>query len=185
MNILNDGLFSILTGDNGITDGMGYYALLIGFIFVSILVSYLLGSINSAIIISRIFYGEDVRTKGSGNAGLTNMIRNYGKKGAIFTLLGDVAKAAVAILITALLLGFNYQNGIALNGYCYLSGVFVAIGHIFPVYYKFKGGKGVLVTAMTALILSPVTALILIFILFFYFLPCIYSYCSIKIFVLH
>ena len=163
MNILNNGLFSILTSSSDIGDGVIYYAILIGFIFISVAISYLLGSINSAIIISRIFYGEDVRTKGSGNAGLTNMIRNYGKKGALFTLLGDVTKAALAILCTALLLGFNYQSGIALNGYCYLAGVFVAIGHIFPIYYKFKGGKGVLVTAITALILTPVPALILIF----------------------
>lgn len=162
MNLFNNGLFSILVNDNSISDGAVYYALLIGFIFISIAISYLLGSINSAIIVSRVFYGEDVRTKGSGNAGLTNMIRNYGKKGALLTLLGDASKAILSILVTALLLGFGYKNGIALNGYCYLSGVFVAIGHIFPIYYKFKGGKGVLVTAISALILSPVIAIILI-----------------------
>ena len=133
------------------------------FVILSIAVSYLLGSINSAIIISRAFYGEDVRTKGSGNAGLTNMLRNYGKKGALLTLLGDVLKTAIAILFTGFLLGFNYIHGISLNdGYCYMAGLFVALGHVFPIYYQFKGGKGVLVSAVTILILAPVPALILI-----------------------
>lgn len=164
MNILNDGLLYHLVNKYHVVSGeWQYFALLLSFVIASIAVSYLLGSINSAIIISRVFYGEDVRTKGSGNAGLTNMLRNYGKKGALLTLFGDVAKTVVAILFTALLLGFNYNHGISLNdGYCYMSGLFVALGHVFPIYYKFKGGKGVLVTAITAIILTPVPALILI-----------------------
>ena len=91
------------------------------------------------------------------------MLRNYGKKGALLTLLGDVLKTAIAILFTGFLLGFNYIHGISLNdGYCYMAGLFVALGHVFPIYYQFKGGKGVLVSAVTILILAPVPALILI-----------------------
>ncbi len=166
MNILNEGLLYLLKNEyQVVAEDWQYNALLVGFVILSVAVSYLLGSINSAIIISRIFYGEDVRTKGSGNAGLTNMLRNYGKKGALLTLFGDVSKAVVAILFTALLLGFGYSHGVSLNGgYCYLAGLFVAIGHVFPIYYKFKGGKGVLVTAVTAFVLTPIPALILMLI---------------------
>ena len=157
---LNMGLLFNLA-NNGIVSDEWYNLVLIGFVFISVVAAYLLGSINSAIIVSRIFYGEDVRTKGSGNAGLTNMIRNYGKKAALLTLFGDVFKAVIAILFTSFLLGFDYKIGAGLNSYCYLTGVFVAIGHVFPIYYKFKGGKGVLVTATTAFVLTPLPALIL------------------------
>ena len=159
MNLLNNGLIHLLV----FPSEWLLFATFISFVVLSIIVSYLLGSINSAIIISKTFYGEDIRTKGSGNAGLTNMLRNYGKKGALLTLLGDVMKTVIAILFTGFLLGLKYNNGISLgDGYCYMSGLFVALGHVFPIYYKFKGGKGVLVTAVTAIILTPVPALFLI-----------------------
>ena len=164
MSLLNDGLLYLLVNKyHVVSTEWQYFALLFAFVIISIAASYLLGSINSAIIISRVVYGEDVRTKGSGNAGLTNMHRNYGNKGALLTLIGDASKTAIAILLTASLLGFGYNHGISLNdGYCYMSGLFVALGHVFPIFYGFKGGKGVLVTAVTALILSPLPTLFLL-----------------------
>ena len=135
----------------------------VSFIIVSMICAYLLGSINSAIIVSKLFYRDDIRTHGSGNAGLTNTLRTYGKKAAVMTLAGDMLKTALAIFITGFLMGFNYKAGISYNeGYCYMAGLFVVLGHIFPAFYGFKGGKGVLCTATMALILTPIPFLILL-----------------------
>ena len=132
------------------------------FTVVTIVCAYLLGSINSAIIISKTIYHDDIRKHGSGNAGLTNMLRTYGKGAAGLTLLGDISKTAIAILISAVFFGFNYVGGVSTgDGMCYVAGLFTVVGHIAPAYYKFKGGKGVLTTAVTALILSPIPFLIL------------------------
>jgi len=132
------------------------------FTVVTIVCAYLLGSINSAIIVSRTIYHDDIRKHGSGNAGLTNMLRTYGKGAAGLTLLGDISKTAIAILISAVFFGFNYVGGVSTgDGMCYVAGLFTVVGHIAPAYYKFKGGKGVLTTAVTALILSPIPFLIL------------------------
>lgn len=166
MTIFSDGLLSRLVNNNIISpNGAGYIAVLIGFVILSIAVSYLLGSISSAIIVSKLLYKEDVRSHGSGNAGLTNMLRTYGAKAAALTLVGDMLKTAIAILFTAFIFGFSYKNGISLSGYCYLSGMWAVLGHVYPVFYGFKGGKGVLVTASMALILTPASfgALILTF----------------------
>lgn len=116
------------------------------------LVGYLLGSINFAVLISKYKYKEDVREFGSGNGGTTNMMRNYGTGDAILTLLGDMLKAFVAVLIGTLLLGL-------FGGY--MAGLFCVVGHCFPVFCKFKGGKGVATTAMVVLCLSPLTFLVL------------------------
>lgn len=135
------------------------YALLLIFSFAA---AYLLGSVNSAIVVSKLLYKEDIRSYGSGNAGLTNMLRTYGKKAALLTLIGDILKTVIAIFITAIFFGFQYSSGISISQYCYVSGLFAVIGHVFPVYYQFKGGKGVLVTASMALVLTPIPFLILI-----------------------
>jgi glycerol-3-phosphate acyltransferase PlsY len=75
-------------------------------------------------------------------------------------------KTAVSVVFTALLFGFSYKNGVSLSGFCYLSGLCAVLGHVFPIFYGFKGGKGVLVTAAMALILTPAVfgILLLIFI---------------------
>ena len=128
-----------------------------------IAVSYLLGSINSAIIVSKLIYRDDVRKYGSGNPGTTNMLRTFGKKAALLTLIGDMLKTAVSILFAGLLFGFHYVGGVSSgDGLCYVAGLFAILGHVFPIYYKFKGGKGVLCTATMALILSPVALLIVL-----------------------
>jgi len=151
MNIFDKGLFGMLT-DNGNEENV---LLLVLMVLASAIFSYILGSLSSAIIVSKALYKEDIRTHGSGNAGLTNMLRTFGKKAGILTLLGDMLKTALAILFTAILLGFEYKNGISLSGYCYLSGLCAVLGHVFPIFYGFKGGKGVLVTATMALVLTP------------------------------
>ena len=164
MNILSEGLFSLLADGGRISDGTWqYYTVYALLILFSICSAYLLGSINSAIIVSKTIYREDIRSYGSGNAGLTNVLRTYGKGAAALTLVGDMLKTALAILVAGILLGFSYSNGISIgNGYCYLAGLFAVIGHIFPVYYGFRGGKGVLATSTMALILTPIEFLILL-----------------------
>lgn len=159
MNLLNNGLISLLQ----FNETWQVYATWIGFILLSIAVSYLLGSVNSAIIISKLLYKDDIRKYGSGNAGMTNMLRTYGKGAAALTLVGDMLKTALALLFTGLLLGFHYVGGMSHHdGYCYMAGLFAVLGHVFPVYYGFKGGKGVLVTATMALILTPIPFVILL-----------------------
>ena len=133
----------------------------IAFVLIVVISSYLLGSINSAIIVSRVFHGDDIRRHGSGNAGLTNIHRTYGLGSAGLTLLGDVLKTAISISIAGVLFGFHYFAGISVVGYGYLAGFMTVIGHVFPIYYGFRGGKGVLATAVTALILSPIVFVIL------------------------
>ncbi len=114
--------------------------------------AYFLGSINFAIIISSKEYKQDIRDHGSKNAGMTNMMRTYGKKAAGLTLLGDALKAVVSCLIGYALLG---ELG------AYIAGLFCILGHVFPVYYKFKGGKGVVTAAVTVLMCNPIVFLIL------------------------
>ena len=110
------------------------------YIIVSI-VAYLLGSISFSIIFSKKFAGFDVREKGRGNAGTTNVLRSVGKKAAILTLICDCLKGVLAILI-AFVAGKIMKN---LDGslLIQLAGIFVVLGHTFPVFFKFKGGKGV------------------------------------------
>ena len=124
--------------------------------------AYLLGSINWAIVISRVMYHDDIRKYGSGNAGMTNVMRTYGKIPALFTLLGDIFKVLISIFIAGLFFGFQYVWAFSFNPICYLTGLFAMIGHIKPVYYGFKGGKGVLCFAAMGLMLSPLPFLFLL-----------------------
>lgn len=116
--------------------------------------AYLCGSVNSAVLVSRTLFGKDVRDYGSKNAGLTNMLRVFGKKGAVLTLVGDMLKAVVAVLLGLLLCGYEYGGFFAL--------LFVVVGHAFPCFFGFRGGKGVLTAATAILCLSPVVFLIVI-----------------------
>lgn len=111
-----------------------------------IVIPYLLGSINPAILISRTIYRDDIRTHGSGNAGTTNMLRTFGAKAAVATMLLDFFKAILATLIGGWILG---ELGQAIGGF------FVGFGHMFPIYYRFRGGKGVACFAMVALVINP------------------------------
>lgn len=133
-----DMLFRYLLEQNFIN----VYVLTVLSVILCIVVPYFLGSLNFGIILSRRLYGEDVRAKGSGNAGSTNMLRNYGKKAAGLTLLGDALKTVVSCAF-----------GIGIYGVygAYLAGLFCILGHMFPVYFRFKGGKGIVCLAVMIL----------------------------------
>lgn len=105
------------------------------------LLAYLIGSISFSVIISKKMAGFDVREKGSGNAGATNMLRSIGKKAAALTLLGDALKGVVAILIAIIVGAFTKNADKALL--VQIAGILVVIGHTFPIFFEFKGGKGV------------------------------------------
>jgi len=132
------------------------------YIFCAV-VGYLLGSINSAVLVSRLLYRQDIRKQGSGNAGLTNMMRVYGKKAAGLVLLGDVLKTVLSVAIAGFIAGFQYSFGFVLNPVLYIAAVACMLGHVYPVYFRFKGGKGVLCIAAAALVLSPIVFAVDIF----------------------
>ena len=115
------------------------------------IIAYLIGSINFSVIFSKKMAGFDVREKGSGNAGTTNMLRTVGKKAAAITLVCDILKGVVAILI-AMLVG-NLVEGSNGSLLVQVAGIAVILGHTFPVFFKFKGGKGV-ATSLGVLIMS-------------------------------
>ena len=119
-------------------------------ILISAVIAYLLGNLNGAVVISKLVAHEDVRTKGSGNAGLTNFTRNYGSATSVFVILIDMGKAVTACLIGGLLLGRYgyYKEGVALGG------LFVILGHDFPALLGFKGGKGILSGVTVALMMD-------------------------------
>ena len=120
--------------------------LMLGAALLCIVLPYLIGSINPAILISKLVYHDDIRNHGSGNAGTTNMLRTFGNGAAVGTLLLDFGKAIVGTLLGCLLFG---ENGMAIAGF------FVGFGHMFPIFYRFHGGKGVACYGMVALVISP------------------------------
>lgn len=105
------------------------------------IVAYVIGSINFAVLFSRKFAGFDVREKGSKNAGTTNVLRTVGKKVAALTLLCDILKGVVAILVA--IFAKNMWEGIDINNLKYVAGFMVILGHTFPIFFEFRGGKGV------------------------------------------
>ncbi len=139
----------------------------IGACVLAAIVAYLLGSISSAVIVSRVYAHDDVRKYGSKNAGMTNVLRTYGKLPALFTFLGDFVKGILAVLAGRLifsLLGVtDFDAG-------YLAGFFALLGHLYPIYFGFKGGKGVLTSLGIILVVNPLVLLILLII----FLPVLF-----------
>ena len=118
------------------------------------LIAYLIGSINFSIIISKKMAGFDIREKGSGNAGTTNMLRAVGKKAAVITLICDILKGVVSILIAVLIGKITKSLDNNLNALLVqLAGIFVILGHTFPIFFKFKGGKGI-ATALGVLLIT-------------------------------
>lgn len=106
-------------------------------LILSAIAGYLLGSLNSSLIVGK-FYGVDVRNHGSGNAGTTNTLRTLGKKAALFVLLGDILKGIIAFAAGYYIYG-GQTGGM-------LAGTAAVLGHVWPVFFGFKGGKGVLTT---------------------------------------
>ena len=113
----------------------------------AIILAYLIGSVSGAIILTKLFKLGDIRKVGSKNAGTTNMLITHGKKAAVLTLIIDVLKGVLAVLIATILenrVSYFYVIPESFQGiYSYIAAVFVVLGHIFPVFFKFKGGKGV------------------------------------------
>ena len=118
---------------------------------VMAVIAYLIGSVNFSVIISKKMAGFDVREKGSGNAGTTNMLRSVGKKAAALTLICDILKGVASIVI-AIVLG-NIVKDINRELLLQVSGVSVVIGHTFPIFFGFKGGKGI-ATSLGILLMS-------------------------------
>ncbi len=148
-DIWSNGFF--LTPSIQMVDATRSVLLVIG-VLVTIAASYLLGSVNFAIIISSRQYNEDIRTFGSKNAGMTNMMRTYGKKAAALTLAGDAVKAILASIIGRLFLGVFGA---------YAAALFCVVGHMFPIFYGFRGGKGVVTVAVAILMCDPLVFVIL------------------------
>lgn len=131
-------------------------------IMLAAILGYLLGSINSAIIVSRFISHDDIRTHGSGNAGTTNMFRTYGKKAALLTAFGDILKAILAVLLGRLLFSLAALTGALPVDPGYLTGLFVLLGHIYPAFFKFKGGKGVMPAVAVILVVNPPAFLVML-----------------------
>lgn len=128
------------------------------YFLISSVISYILGSVNFAIIFSSFLHSEDIRKKGSGNAGATNMMRIYGTKAGLTVFLCDFLKGIIAVFTARALiyfLGAPYETVL-------FAGFFVQFGHIYPVFFKFKGGKGVATAAGAAVAIMPLTAIILL-----------------------
>ena len=124
----------------------------------SILVGYLLGGINWAIILTRLYQRRDIRDQGSGNAGMTNVLRSVGKLPALLTFVGDFLKNVAAVLLGQLFMYWALHHWTTLSSSVYvgsellgvakyLAGAACVVGHIFPIYYGFRGGKGIVAAA--------------------------------------
>jgi glycerol-3-phosphate acyltransferase PlsY len=129
-------------------------------IVVASLIAYLFGSINFAIIFTKLFIKKDIREYGSGNAGMTNVLRTVGKGAAVLTTLGDFCKGVLAVLLGHLVL--HYLGGSDVFFADYFIAVSALLGHCFPLYYNFKGGKGILVSAGIIAVLNPWVFLIIL-----------------------
>ena len=130
------------------------------YISIIVLVAYLLGSVNFGVLVSQWRHHDDVRKYGSGNAGATNTLRTYGKLSAALVLLGDLLKGTVSVV------GAHYLAKAVENDFSMyfeaIAGLAVILGHLFPVFFKFKGGKGVSTTAGVVLAIEPLAFVILI-----------------------
>ena len=138
------GIKNITISGNEVTISPAYIWILL---ICCAIVGYFAGSLNFAIIISKLKYHEDIRDYGSGNAGMTNMIRTYGTLPGIMTLLGDILKAVFSVLLAKYFFG---EAGAS------IAALFCMLGHAFPCWYHFKGGKGVAVTAASILCIEPI-----------------------------
>ena len=119
-------------------------------VIITILTAYMLGNLNGAVMVSKLVANEDVRSHGSGNAGLTNFIRNYGAASSLMVIAVDMGKAVLACMVGGRLLApYGYEiAGRALGG------LFLILGHDFPALLGFKGGKGILSGVTVALCLG-------------------------------
>ena len=140
------------------------------YVVCCVLIPYLLGSLSFSVIVSKTLYHQDIRNFGSGNAGMTNVLRTFGKKAAALTVVGDIGKGVVAVLLAKWFFGSqlaseqSYFLG-AIFG-IYLAAFFAVLGHVYPLYFGFKGGKAVSVATGTIVAISPVMVLPLLVVFF-------------------
>lgn len=124
---------------------------------LSAVIGYLLGSVNTSLVVGKLIYNTDVRQYGSGNAGATNTLRTLGKTAALLVVIGDSLKGILACLMGRWLAG---ETSAGVYAGEYLAGIMAVIGHNWPLYFGFRGGKGVMTAFAVALMLSPMAALI-------------------------
>lgn len=162
MLIFGSGILPVLKKALDLADaGAAWQILQIAAVLLCMIVPYLFGSVSSSVLVSRLLFRDDVRRHGSHNAGLTNMYRVYGAKGALPTLIGDILKAVLSVYFGGFLIGLGFTSGFSLGYGGYIAAVACVIGHIWPVFYGFKGGKGVLCSAVSVGLLCPWVLLVL------------------------
>ena len=127
------------------------------FVAITVIAGYLLGNLNGAVVTSKLL-GDDVRTHGSGNAGLTNFIRSYGAGSALRVIVIDAGKAVAACLLG----GFLLKNTLGFCTGAALGGAAVMLGHVFPAFLGFRGGKGILSGLFIALVVDYRIALLIL-----------------------
>jgi len=121
-------------------------------IILTIVIGYLLGSISTGVVISKMFANTDIRSQGSGNAGTTNMLRILGRKLALLTFVGDMLKGIIAVFIGKALVGGDLGGVLGVVG--------AVLGHYYPLYFGFKGGKGIATSFGSLLFVFPIQALL-------------------------
>lgn len=127
-------------------------------IILFIVIAYLIGSISPALLVGKIFYNTDIRTMGSGNLGTTNTFRCLGKKAGVIVFVLDISKGIIATMLPSLVLGrVEYLS---------IFGAFAMIGHVYPIFANFKGGKAVATGSGVFIFLYPTLSLILVAIFF-------------------
>ena len=119
---------------------------------IVIAAGYLLGSISTGVVLSKLFANTDIRSQGSGNAGTTNMLRVLGRKMALFTFIGDMLKGIIAVFIGKWLVGGELGGLLGVVG--------AVLGHYYPLYFGFKGGKGIATSFGSLLFVFPIQALL-------------------------
>lgn len=127
-------------------------------IVLFIVIAYLIGSLSPALLVGKIFYNTDIRTMGSGNLGTTNTFRCLGKKAGVIVFVLDISKGIIATMLPSLVLGRV--------GYLSIFGAFAMIGHVYPIFANFKGGKAVATGSGVFIFLYPTLSLILVAIFF-------------------
>ncbi len=159
---------------------MDYKAMIIGgwgYMLIGFVAAYLLGSVNTAVIVTRIATKgkKDIREMGSGNAGFTNVLRSVGKGPAILTIVCDLLKSVIAVILGGIMFylaskGYDNVDAIVRIGK-YLCGFFCILGHSYPLYFRFKGGKGIVSAAGMMLVadwrvfLMIITTFLIVFII--------------------
>lgn len=151
--VLRAGVLGRYLSLNTIPTAFAFYGLMILGYLACMVIPYLIGSLNIGILISQKIYKQDVRDLGSKNAGATNMARVFGMKAGLLTIACEFLKTAIAVCVGRAIFGLEGM---------YIAGLFAIIGQMFPIFFKFKGGKGVAATGAVILLINPVVFLILI-----------------------